>query len=90
MLDFLTISGIGRATTDENLWVENGAQFEFGNALRAADIVTLPVAAALADSRQKKALDYLIILTGSLQTILGENLAAALGLSVGFSALDGD
>jgi predicted lipoprotein len=33
---------------------------------------------------------YLLILTRSLQVLLGENLPAALGLSVGFSSLDGD
>jgi uncharacterized protein len=37
-----------------------------------------------------QALKYLVIITGSLDTLLGQNLAAALGLSVGFSTLDGD
>jgi hypothetical protein len=53
-------------------------------------VVTEPVEQALDDPKQKKALDYLVIVTQSLDTILGENLAAALGLSVGFSSLDGD
>lgn len=88
--DLLDASQIGLATEAENLWVDNSARFELGNALRAADAVTLPVEQALADPAQKKALDYLVILTGSLQTLLGENLSSALGLSVGFSSLDGD
>lgn len=83
-------SQIGQATDAENLWVDEGAKFEFANALRAADAVTLPVEEALADERQKKALGYMLILTRSLQTLVGENLAAALNLSVGFSSLDGD
>jgi len=83
-------SRIGEATAAENLWVDNGAKFEFANALRAADTVTLPVEQALADVSQRKALDYLVIVTQSLETLLGENLAAALGLSAGFSSLDGD
>lgn len=90
LADLFSKSGIGQATAEENLWVDNGARFEFSNALRAADAVILPLDRALADEKQRKALDYLVILTGSLQTLLGENLAAALGLSVGFSSLDGD
>lgn len=88
--DLLDASQVGLATTQDNLWVDNSARFELGNALRAADAVSLPVEQALADPAQKRALDYLVILTGSLQTLLGENLSSALGLSVGFSSLDGD
>ena len=90
LADFYHISRIGEATDADSLWVDNGATFEFANALRAAAIPTLPVEQALADASQKKALDYLVIVTQSLQTLLGENLAAALALSVGFSSLDGD
>lgn len=90
MRDFLASSEIGQATEEDTLWVDNSARFELGNALRAADAVAAPVAEALADPKQKQALGYLVILTGSLQTLLGENLSAALGLSVGFSSLDGD
>jgi len=90
MRDFLAASEIGDATDGDNLWVEDSANFEFGNALRAADLIKAPVAEALADPKQKQALDYMVILTGSLQTLLGENLSQALGLSVGFSSLDGD
>lgn len=83
-------SRIAEATTADNLWVGNSATFEFGNAERAGKLVTQSVEQALADPKQKKALDYLVIVTQSLDTILGESLAAALGLSVGFSSLDGD
>lgn len=83
-------SRIAEATSEDQLWVGNSAAFEFGNAARAGKVVTEPIEQALADPRQKKALDYLVIVTQSLDTILGENLAAALGLSVGFSSLDGD
>lgn len=83
-------SRIAEATTADQLWVGNSASFEFGNAERAGKVVTAPLEQALDDPKQKKALDYLVIVTQSLDTILGENLAAALGLSVGFSSLDGD
>ncbi|MBK8086096.1 MAG: peptidase M75, Imelysin [Devosia sp.] len=90
LADLLQRSRLAEATAAENLWVGNGAGFEFSNAARAAALVTDPVEAALADPRQKQALDYLVIVSRSLDTLLGENLAAALGLSVGFSSLDGD
>lgn len=83
-------SRIAEAVPADQLWVANSASFEFGNAERAGKAVTAPLEQALEDPRQKKALDYLVIVTQSLDTILGENLAAALGLSVGFSSLDGD
>lgn len=83
-------SRIGEASAAENLWVDNGAKFEFANALRAASTVTLSVEQALADASQRKALGHLVIITHSLETLVGEDLAAALGPSVGFSPLDGD
>ncbi len=82
-------SGIGELGPEDS-WVSNGIAFEFANAARAGGAITGPVADALADPRQKQALDYMVIVTQSLDTLLGENLAAALGLSVGFSSLDGD
>ncbi len=64
--------------------------FEFENAARAAADIVDPMEVAVKDDEQLRALRYLVIITGSLDTLLGENLAAALGLSVGFSQLDGD
>ncbi|WP_374621536.1 imelysin family protein [Devosia sp.] len=90
LAELLQRSRLAEATAAENLWVGNGAGFEFSNAARTAALVIDPVEAALADPRQKRALDYLVIVSRSLDTLLGENLAAALGLSVGFSSLDGD
>jgi len=83
-------SRIAEATTPDQQWVGQSAGFEFGNAERAEKLVTEPVEQAVSDPKQKKALDYMVIVTQSLDTILGENLAAALGLSMGFSSLDGD
>ena len=68
----------------------NAIAFEFANAARALALVTSPLELALADDKQVAALNYLVIVTGSIQTLVGEQLSAALGLSVGFSSLDGD
>lgn len=90
MRQLLLQSGIARAVGEEHAGLENSVDFEFGNAARAVELVTMPVEEAVADEKQAFALSYLVIVTGSLQALIGEQLSAALGLSVGFSSLDGD
>lgn len=84
------LSGVGSAAPGSDIGIGNSIGFEFRNAFRALDLVTSPVEAAVEDSKQAKALAYLVLVTGSLQSMVGEQLSAALELSVGFSALDGD
>ena len=83
-------SGLANAVGPEHVGLANSIEFEFRNAYRALGLVTQPVEQAVADDKQASALDYLIIVTQSLQALIGEQLSAALGLSVGFSSLDGD
>ncbi|WP_316355869.1 imelysin family protein [Devosia sp.] len=83
-------SGLARAVGAEHGGLDNSIAFEFRNAHRAIGLVTLPVEQAVADEKQALALDYLVIVTQSLQGLIGEQLSGALGLSVGFSSLDGD
>jgi predicted lipoprotein len=45
---------------------------------------------AVADPAQKQALSDMVAASQVLGKLTGEDLAAALGLSVGFSSLDGD
>lgn len=90
MRKLIALSGVARAVAEKDQGLDNSIDFEFRNAIRALDIVTLPVEQAVADEKQAFALGYLVLVTGSLQTMLGEQLSAALGLSVGFSSLDGD
>lgn len=86
----VSVSGLARAEGVADGTLDNSIGFEFSNAYRALDLVTLPLDEALADPKQAAALDYLVIVTQSLQSQIGEQLAFALGLSVGFSSLDGD
>ena len=88
--DFFLAARYPEAIGVTNAWVANGATFEFENAARATAAIVDPMEKAVTDKVQLDALKYLSIITGSLDHLLGENLAAALGLSVGFSALDGD
>lgn len=88
--DLFTISGVAHRVDPTSAGLGNSVEFEFRNASRALNLITLPVEAAVEDAKQAQAFTYLVIVTGSLQTMIGEQLSAALGLSVGFSSLDGD
>lgn len=88
--DFFVAAKYPEAIGNENRWVADGAIFEYGNAARALAAIVDPMEQAVTDPRQLQALKYLVLVTKSLDTLLGQNLAAALGLSVGFSTLDGD
>lgn len=88
--DLFTVSGVALAVDPQSQGLANSIEFEFRNASRAIGLITLPVEQAVADPKQAQALAYLVIVTASLQTMIGEQLSAALGLSVGFSSLDGD
>lgn len=88
--DFFVAAKFPEAIGSANDWITNGALFEFQNAARAAERIVDPLEQAVADPRQLQGLKYMVVITGSLDTLLGQNLAAALGLSVGFSTLDGD
>lgn len=90
MRDLVTTTGLTGAVSDKDRWLENSVDLEFRNALRALDGVTLPLAEAVVDEQQSQSLRYLVLVTSSLQSVVGEQLSTALGLSVGFSSLDGD
>ena len=84
----MTLPDVLRSLNDA--WISNGALFEFKNAATAAAKITDPIDVAVTDQRQMQALNYLVNLSRTLDNLLGENLPAALGLTTGFSQLDGD
>lgn len=88
--DFFVAAHYPQAIGPTNAWIAEGAVFEFANAAHAVAAITDPIETAVAVPHQLQALKYLVVVTKSLDTLLGQNLAAALGLSVGFSTLDGD
>lgn len=90
MHKLVQVSGMAQAVGEADKGLDNSIEFEFANAGRALDLITLPVEQAVADEKQAQALRYLVLVTGSLQAMIGEQLSTALGLSVGFSSLDGD
>lgn len=62
----------------------------FDRAEAALDGVSDPIETALADPAQLADLQALVVATQDLQKLIGEDLSGSLGLSVGFSSLDGD
>lgn len=88
--DFLDESGSARAAGADGDFVANAVAFEANNIARARAVVTGTIEEAVGDPPQMQGLRYLVILTQSMQGLIGDHLSAALGLSVGFSSLDGD
>lgn len=86
----LEASGLGKAVREEALWIESSALFEFGNAARAAAAANGPVADVLDDPARREKLVYLGLVTSGLSDIFGTSLSGELGLTAGFSSLDGD
>jgi predicted lipoprotein len=71
-------------------FISNGALFEFDNAISTLKKISDPIDKVVADPAGMQKLNYLVNITRSLDTLLGDNLPGAMGLTVGFSALDGD
>lgn len=74
----------------EQFWIGQDAKTEFGKVEAGAAKVTGTVEQAVADPGQKQAITDFVASSMVLGKLTGEDLPAALGLSVGFSALDGD
>jgi predicted lipoprotein len=84
------ISGLGDALSDEMRWIENSINFEFANAARAAAGSEGPIADVLVNPDRRGKLAYFGVVTSSLSELFGKRLAGELGLTSGFSSLDGD
>lgn len=84
------VSGLSDLLEDENRYVGGAFVFEMNNFLETIGSIETDAVSALDDPDALARLKYLIILTGSIQNVAVNQIAAELGLSVGFSALDGD
>lgn len=88
--EFLMRAGFAQALPAEQAWLGDSMVFEFDNAIKAAETVTLPIDEAVYDEAARGKLGYLLVVLGHLRDLTQQDLAAALGLKVGFNALDGD
>lgn len=90
LLNLMEHSRIGNLKPDTTTGILDSARFEFSNALKSHDRIEAATLDIAVDEQARGLIGYLIILTGSLQQIIGEQLATELGFAVGFSANDGD
>lgn len=91
LADLWETSGLGQSLPTDQGWIAQAIRFEFANARRAAtELAEQPVEGILADAQAREKLGYLVLVTSSLSDIFGTQLSPALGLSTGFSSLDGD
>ncbi|MGH6760615.1 MAG: imelysin family protein [Phyllobacterium sp.] len=83
-------SGFAAALPAEGRETAKSILFEFSNAARALDLPKQPLEELLKDRAARDKLTYFRIVTSSLTKLIGTDLSGALGLSAGFSSLDGD
>ncbi len=88
--DMFIVTGLSDALAESARWAGGAFVFELDNFVRTAGDINPPVAAALDDDTARGKISYLLILTTSLQRIAVQQIGAELGLSAGFSAMDGD
>ncbi len=88
--DFFEAARFRVVVGEENRWLETSVDYDFGLVRSALARVRDPIEQALDDPAQVRALDEVLELTRDLQSLFGYSLASLLGLSVGFSSLDGD
>lgn len=74
----------------DSAWIADSIGFEFDNAESALEVADGPAAEILADPARREKLAYARLVTSSLSELFGVRLAGALGLTAGFSSLDGD
>jgi predicted lipoprotein len=87
--DLFAASDLAALLPAPQSYMETSINFELANADRTLAELSEPLTDAVA-SPQRQALTYLLIVTGSLQDLFDAQLSPTLGLSSGFSSLDGD
>lgn len=68
----------------------DGIRFDLVHAREAIAAIVAPAEHAFADPQDRERIRYVTVALNSANAALGERLSAALGLTMGFNALDGD
>lgn len=90
LLDFYTASRLGDSLPADARWIDANLR---GELLRIAEdlaLLQLPATQAVADQDQRDLLVHAALLLANARGIVDEYLAPALGVNLGFNALDGD
>lgn len=91
MRELFHIAQMGESLPEDMQWLPKSIDFEFKNAEGAlAAVSRKPLEEVLADPTLRGKLDYFRVVTTGLSDLFGRQLADALGVTAGFSSLDGD
>lgn len=83
-------AGVERLLSDKSKWIVQSVEFEFRNADRALGSLSGGIEDVLQEPEQRSKLAYARIVTSSLTDLIGMRLTAEIGMTAGFSSLDGD
>jgi predicted lipoprotein len=83
-------SGLREAMSEDNRWIADSILAQFANAAQVLDGVAGPVEDSLGVPERRAQLAYFETITSGLSAAFAMRLAPDLGLSAGFSSLDGD
>ncbi|WP_312797083.1 imelysin family protein [Tianweitania sp.] len=91
MHKLMQLSGVGALVSGDGEWIPDAIDYEFSN----AEAITAPerdepIDRLLSDPAHRASLEFLRIATSSLSGLVGQRLTGDIGLTVGFSSLDGD
>ncbi len=86
----LSASAFAEALPADDRWLVQSADAQLGNAVATVAGVPGSIAEALADPARRERLVAFQAITSSLSNLFGTRATGALGLSAGFSSLDGD
>ena len=84
------VSGIAERLPQDAEWLAQGIDFEFDNAERTLGLASGPIAETLEGGEKREALVVTRMITSHLSEMFGVQVSGRLGLTAGFSSLDGD
>ena len=90
MKDLFTTSDVASLLPQAHAYLKGSILFEFENADMALTKLKPPLAKVVTSNEDRQGLTYLLIVVDSLQSQFAGQMSPLLGLSSGFSALDGD
>lgn len=90
MKDLFVASNVASLLPEPQAYLKDSILFEFANAAATFEKLAPPLSEIVVTPDKRQDLTYLLIVTDSLQGQFSEQLSPILGLSAGFSALDGD
>lgn len=90
LLALYDASGLATALAADQQWIDGNVRAEAANAIAALEAVTPPFEQAVADDGARARLVEAALVIKNLQSTIVEYLAPALGVNLGFNALDGD